>query len=396
VTRELLVVDDTRLTPDLINTAGTYDPPRGTWPTAAELDTFLYARGGKPWSGYPAGTLSPAGILSGYEFDTVGTRGILSGVVPLSVLSQYREVMWFTDDVGATYTGGPTEILGPTTSLRFMSQPGQSNSLAAYVAQGGKLWLSGGGAAYATLIAWGRSNTPGEEWTNLDQELVPGRFMYDFSHWQSAVAVRSARQALVNTPAWSPWPNAAPGRGWSGQGVDRTLSQPDYSKLAAIQVLSARTCASDPPPPQRFCNSFYLVTSYTAEYIGRVSGFESPPNFVQEDTDPLPDKEHLESTLDTLYTAAGGVMPGPLPVMTYYHGFETGPVVFSGFPIWYFQKAQCQKLVDFVLQDIWGLAKQPTTAAAVASRRRPFVAASDLSRPRRLTRPDRSGIPAAV
>jgi hypothetical protein len=135
-------------------------------------------------------------------------------------------------------------------------------------------------------------------------------------------------------------------------------------------ALNPRNCTSDPPPPQRFCNSFYLVTSYPAEYIGRVPPNSSPPNYVQEDTDLHPNREHLESTLDTLYTAAGGSIPGQLPVMTYYHGFESGPVVFSGFPVWYFQKAQGQALVDFVLHDIWGLSKQSTTTAAVASRRR--------------------------
>src|SRR5206468_11530576 len=102
-TRELLVVDDTRLTPDQLDASGNIAPPRGTWPTAAELDTFLYARGGNPWQGYPAGTLSSPGILNGYDFDTVGTRGLSGGIVPLSLLSQYRQVMWFTDDVGANY-----------------------------------------------------------------------------------------------------------------------------------------------------------------------------------------------------------------------------------------------------------------------------------------------------
>ena len=369
-TRELLVVDDTRLTPDRLNADGTLAPPVGTWPSAAELDTFLYARGGYPWSGYPGGAISPPGILNGYDFDTLGTRGNASGFIPLSVLSQYRQVLWITDDVGATYTQDPAANFAPSTILRWMSRPGQANYLSFYAAAGGKVWIMGGGAAYATLVDWSRRNTP-DDWTNTDLELVPGRFMYDYSHWRSAVAVRPARQAFVNTTAWSPWPNAAPGRGWSGHGLDHNLSQPDYNKLGTIQVLSSRTCGSDPPPPQRFCNSFYLVTSYSAEYIGRVPGQFSPPNIVVEDADPHAIKVRMESTLDTLYTAVGGSMPSPLPVMTYYHGFESGPVVFSGFPVWYFQKAQCQQLVDFVLHDIWGLSKQaPATTAAMASRRR--------------------------
>jgi hypothetical protein len=57
--------------------------------------------------------------------------------------------------------------------------------------------------------------------------------------------------------------------------------------------------------------------------------------------------------------------------MTYYHGSEGGPVVFSGFPIWFFQRSQCQALADFVLQDIWGLSRSsaPATTAAFRAHR---------------------------
>src|SRR5262249_18148890 len=125
-------------------------------------------------------------------------------------------------------------------------------------------------------------------------------------------------------------------------------------------------------PPFRFCNSFYLLTAYMAEFIGRVPPNGSPPNYVQENTDPRPNHEQLESTLDTLYIGIGATMPGPLPVMTYYHGFESGPVVFSGFPLWYFQRSQVVALTDFVLHDIWGLNRQGGAGAATvtASRRR--------------------------
>jgi hypothetical protein len=60
-------------------------------------------------------------------------------------------------------------------------------------------------------------------------------------------------------------------------------------------------------------------------------------------------------------------MPSVQPVMTYYHGFESGPVVFSGLPVWYFQRTQGQGLVDFVLQDIWGYTRR---APVMASRQR--------------------------
>lgn len=46
--RELLIVDDTRYAGDRTGTAGCVDRPRGIWPTAAELDTFFFARGGRP------------------------------------------------------------------------------------------------------------------------------------------------------------------------------------------------------------------------------------------------------------------------------------------------------------------------------------------------------------
>jgi hypothetical protein len=396
--RALLIVDDTRLMPDQFNADGSLRPPSGSWPTAAELDTFLYARGGFPWRGYPAGSTSPTGLLSGYDFDTLGTGGIPGGIVPLSILSRYRHVIWLTDATGATYTSPPDNTLAPITSLRLMSSPGQYSTISGYVSQGGSLWIGGGGAAYATLADWNRRNTPVDDWTHQDLELVPGRFMYDDAHWQSCVAVRPGRQALINTPDFAPWDNAAMGRGWSGQGMDHTLNQPPYEKLIAnpnMSVLRGRTCVSDPPPPLRACNSFYLLPSYSAEYIGRNPQFGSDPNFIREDTDPRPNHEDFASTLDTLYMAAGGSVPGVLPVMTYYHGFESGPVVFSGFPVWFFQKQQASKLVDFVLQDVWRLsrgagpsiltttpiARQKSTISATALNRK-TAPATPLTRPR--------------
>jgi len=378
----LLFVDDTRLTPDQINpSTNTYDPPRGTWPTAAELDTFFFAQGGYPWKGYPGNpqgppgptpTLSTPGVFKGYPFtpgDTLGTRGILSGIVPLARLGRYNVVIWYTDDVGATYTGSPIELLAPITSLRFMSLPGQPSTISTYLKQGGKVWMFGGGAAYATLISWGRRNTPSDDWTNTDLELIPGRFMFDFPHWQSSVAIRPARQALINNSDWAPFEwNSSPnvGRRWSNHGIpgQPLVSQPNYSRLTSnprvsMISLNARTCGSDPPPSQRVCNSFYLVASYPAEFIGRVPPNPSPPNFIREDMDPDPNVFREESTLDTIYSAVGGSMPGQLPVMTYYHGAASPQMVFSGFPLWYFQRRQVIELVDFVMHEVFGFPAPP-------------------------------------
>jgi len=56
------------------------------------------------------------------------------------------------------------------------------------------------------------------------------------------------------------------------------------------------------------------------------------------------------SQVDTLYITAGGAPPFARPVMTYYHGLAGPPMVFSGFPIWYFRRTQCTQVVDFVLR----------------------------------------------
>ena len=48
-------------------------------------------------------------------------------------------------------------------------------------------------------------------------------------------------------------------------------------------------------------------------------------------------------------------------------------MVFSGFRVWYFRRNQCIQLVDFVLQDIWGLPRWP-----VVRNRPPIVASRNL------------------
>jgi hypothetical protein len=54
--------------------------------------------------------------------------------------------------------------------------------------------------------------------------------------------------------------------------------------------------------------------------------------------------------------------------MFYYHGRDNAPFVFTGFDIWSWSRADCQSLVDFVLSDIWGLARNgPRVANGTAS-----------------------------
>src|SRR2546428_4472525 len=74
--REVLIVDDTWLRPDRF-IGGVLRQPIGSWPMAAELDTFLFARGGVPWRGYPPRALSSPGAFAGYDLHTLGTRPLL-------------------------------------------------------------------------------------------------------------------------------------------------------------------------------------------------------------------------------------------------------------------------------------------------------------------------------
>jgi hypothetical protein len=71
--------------------------------------------------------------------------------------------------------------------------------------------------------------------------------------------------------------------------------------------------------------------------------------------------------LDTLYYAQAGASRSENVVMTYYHGHDSKPFIFSGFDLWGYKKAQLQRLVDFVLQRLWGL----SNSSGVGLRSRP-------------------------
>ena len=55
----------------------------------------------------------------------------------------------------------------------------------------------------------------------------------------------------------------------------------------------------------------------------------------------------------------------PAPTMTYYHGSEANRFVFTGFAPWDFRRDDVIALTDFVLQDIWGLRRQPVDRGLV-------------------------------
>src|SRR5262249_18276550 len=105
--------------------------------------------------------------------------------------------------------------------------------------------------------------------------------------------------------------------------------------------------------------SLYYRSSYACEYL-------MEPNEVTEDVDLSPAHVRTASVLDTLMEASSTrLLASPAPTMTYYHGLEANRFVFSGFAPWDFERGDAIGLVDFVLQDIWGLSRQTVDRGAV-------------------------------
>jgi len=395
---DLLIVQDCRLIGDKIQN-GIWQAPTGSWPNKAELDSFFYGRGGYPWKGayeYPSNGgpyTSRPGIFNGYQFDTLSVRGISTGIVPLAILGKYKYVVWYVDNASATLTGSPNLPATGAVSLRFMSgEPGRGapNTLATFMQQGGSAWVFGGGVATATLAAWNRTGTSATEFTFRDNELIPGRFMYDYPHWRSKVEIgRTIGAALLNWQ-YPKFNSESPSRGWVGA--------PDYSKLVATALwLTGRQQGNpvDDPPPLRRPDSFWYSRQFAADLV-------TDPNFIIEDINgEAPGGE--ESTLDTIYTSQESQAAYvDRPIMTYYHGiefkkvdfdssvidtfpatrdtlvFDPAKFVYAGFPLWYFSRPQQIALVDFVLQDIWGLTRDDVPREATPQR---SVAASTAAPP---------------
>ncbi len=322
--RPLLFVDDTRFRTDRLAANGCTQPPAEAWPTSAELDTFLYARGGVPWRCYPAGTRSAPGIYAGYDFDTLGTRGSDVPIVSLRTLGHYRHVVWYVDRQSATYQGSDIR-LNPITSLRYMSTPGRSNTLATWVRQGGHLWLYGGGAATAMQLPWELVQPNGGVFSSTDGELVPGRFMYDLCGWRSEITIGTMINALQAPPP----ENRTPGVNWALLPGD----------------LQEKTYITDDVPPQRFDFDFYQSYCF-GEWISKPNATSERDGVGRE-----------VAVLDTLYNGAGGTVQ-QRPVMTYFHGPQSGTVVFSGFPVWYLRREHAIAISDFVLQGVWNLPRR--------------------------------------
>lgn len=331
--KELLIVDDTWLTPDRRGTGGCVISALGAWPSAAELDTFFHAAGDKPWRCYPTGSRSPVGVFAGYTYDTLTTHFLPASALNLQRLDRYRNILWMCDLTSAfTYNEPYSTSVRPRPLLYEWCSPFTPNPLATWMLQGGRLWLMGGGGAMASLRPWVLTpQVPVNIFSSTNGVLGPGRLMHDNAHWKSEIRVLRSIQAVRSPRAVGGWPGA-----------------PDYNELP--EILMEKNIATDPPPPLRSSN--FYVGSYAAEHLYK-------PNQVLERGPFDPPGATPTSMLDTLYQTAGGEAGSGWPVMTLYHGNETPLFVFSGFPIWYFQRAQTIQLVDFVLGRVWGMPRRP-------------------------------------
>lgn len=383
--QDLLVVDDTRLELDYNFANGTRKNYSTEWPAAAELDTFLYAVGNTPWRRTVAGRsgITPPGMFSGYSFDTIGTRQgyeLASAAVPLSLLGKYKHVIWMVDRSASAKLGSTTDIVNGISTMRYMNTPGRASTLASYLYAGGKVWLAGGAVAYTSLLEFNATGPRSNDniyglgntiFSSSVGELAGGRMMFDYAKWQSElVATVLVTNTNRSSRAIGGWTN--PGRNYIG-----TITAPDYSVLPP--TLRRRALAlGDTLPPTRTNgqgSTFWLTGSLTAEYL-------SQPNSIIEDRDPDPLNTVEFSALDTLYELQGGSLAtnitGYRPAtMTYYHGTVSPEVVFSGFSLWDWTKADCISLIDFVLQRIWGMNRRgdaPDRLANPASSSRSGVA----------------------
>jgi hypothetical protein len=379
---DLLIVDDTRREVDQLAGKGRLAAYTDVWPSATELDTLLYARGGVPWRATlnpDSGVISAPGVFAGYAFDTLGTRQGLevpSNGVTLERLGHYKHVVWLLDQKGAALPPDGTGAF-PVTVLSFMCRPGHASALSAYVQAGGRVWMLGGGAATASIVNF--FNFKGNDgaspvWTNSDNELVPGRLMYDAAHWQSGFSNGNFHIAVERSPradaiAAAPWTH--PDR-WTGGEV----RAPDYRRLPP--EIRPRDPATDPLPPTRLPrqSGSYYPSVFTCEYL-------MVPNVITEDVDPSDTHVEIASTLDTLYEASSILLiRSPAPIMTWYHGADVNRFVFTGLAPWLFHRDDFIGLSDFVLQDIWGLHREAVDRSAVRG-----GAARAIARPSRVAAP---------
>jgi hypothetical protein len=352
----LLVIDDLYGTPTQRTDRGTF-LIAGVYPMEAEQDSFYNAVGGVPdslrrfASAAPDPTaLSAAGAFAGFPYDTLDYR-FWPRDVPFETLNQYRVVAWYSDPASAARVGDKFSTT-PMTALRRINSAQQVNSLAEYVAAGGKVWLFGAGATraiangYWTRIGGGQAPLPYTTGDERDDILVPGNFLYDFVHLRSTVNG-------VATPAQPTIPSQLKGCIPYLPQFAGPASQVDRTHDPRIGPSSARTAENWSDLPRLTIAAYRGASADPDARSIAIHLFIADPLELIEGRRPV-------STADTLYLAQArtydpnGISNVPSdgkPNAIWYHGGDQGDVVWFGFPLEFFELDQARQVVRAVMRN---------------------------------------------
>ena len=345
--RPLLVVDD------MYGTLGASTTV--PYPTEAEQDSFHFAVGGVP--DRLTGGTSLAGAFQGFPYDTLDYKFFGHAGIPLSTLGRYRVVAWYTDNSSSSgIVDSPFGSGKISNAIRYLNVDGHLNTLAVYLTQGGKAFLFGDGIppsianGFFTRIS--SFNIPFIPYTSdprfpREYVLRPGCFLYDFMHLRSELNTAGTasvqftrgeqlRGAIPYLPAFA-GPGSATDRTHDPRiGPSAARNEALWSGLPRFTLALYR--GANPDIDQRSIN----MTWYISQPLSIVEGTG----------------DQVESVLDTLYllqarnyNGNGGnqsISDGQ-PNAVYYHGSEHGPVVWFGFPIYYFERDQARQAVATVL-----------------------------------------------
>jgi hypothetical protein len=262
----------------------------------------------------------------------------------VDLLFRYSAVIIYTSTRDATTSGSMLD------ALRYAIWRQTPNPLAAYVAHGGNLWLFGDGVIYALMLK------PGDQVISLPRIAQPGQFLYDYMKLRSTYGIGGGGTSPPNymisaTPYLSAF--ATPGRPWP----------PD-----PLRTYTRTPCDDPRVGPAAFRNSarwnglpcLHLTTEFNDWPSGFPGGvrsvlFVAMPNNIIDTIDPTTNR--VGSVLDTLYLwhavnyigSSDPVNPDGKPVMCAYEGLDSGPIVWTGMPLWFYDRTELRQLAAKVL-----------------------------------------------